>query len=74
MCVVELLRRAVAAGLALLSMSPATAREPAYTVLRVDPAREQLALFLYDEQRQPLLYLDRLEQWLQRAWDLDQPA
>lgn len=60
----DLPRRAVAALLALFTLS-AAAREPAYTVLRVDPARQQLALFLHDEQHQPLLQLQRLDQWLQ---------
>lgn len=46
-------------------MDGAAAREPAYTVLRVDPAHEQLALFLYDGQQQPLLQLERLDRWLQ---------
>lgn len=59
-------RRTAAAVVALLSMGSASAREPAYTVLRVDPARERLALFLYDDQHQPLLHLQRLDQWLQR--------
>lgn len=62
----RLLRRTLAAVLASLSLGIAAAREPAYTVLRVDPARERLALFLYDTQQQPLLHLRRLDQWLQR--------
>lgn len=42
----------------------AQAREPRYTVMRVDTRNEQLQLFLYDEQGKPLHRLKRLDTWL----------
>lgn len=42
----------------------AQAREPRYTVMRVDTRSEELRLFLYDERGQPLHRLKRLDAWL----------
>lgn len=56
----------VAAACALLAVfgGRAQAREAQYTVLRVDPRSDRLALFLDDERQQPFLRLKRLDQWL----------
>lgn len=59
-------RAACCAGLALaLSLGlPATAREPRYTVIRVDPGKQTLGLYLRDEQGRPLHSLARLQRQL----------
>lgn len=59
----KLLARALIA-LAALFGAAAPAREPRYTVLRVDTRSEDLRLFLRDDQGRPLLQLKRLEAWL----------
>lgn len=43
---------------------PAAAREPRYTVLRVDPRQPPLALYLGDERGRPFHSFKRLDAWL----------
>jgi uncharacterized protein YigE (DUF2233 family) len=40
------------------------AREPAYTVIDIDPQRDRLELFLDDDAQRPFLRLARLDAWL----------
>jgi uncharacterized protein YigE (DUF2233 family) len=41
------------------------AADPLYTVVTVDPAKEQLQLFLHDEAGAPFQYFTRLDAWLE---------
>lgn len=62
------MRRAAAwicLALASLLGLPAAAREPRYTVLRVDTRNQQLALFLGDERGRPFHRFKTLDAWLQ---------
>lgn len=52
-------------GLALAVASAAALAQARYTVVRVDTARQQLALYWQDDQGRPLRRLDRLAAWLQ---------
>lgn len=62
------MRRAIALiclALASLLGLPAAAREPRYTVLRVDTRSQPLALFLGDERGRPFHRFKALDAWLQ---------
>lgn len=43
---------------------PVAAREPRYTVLRIDARNQELALYLNDERGRPYHRFDRLDAWL----------
>lgn len=61
------MRRAVASicfGIAALLGLPAAAREPRYTVLRIDTRSQPLALYLNDERGRPFHGFKRLDAWL----------
>lgn len=47
-----------------LFLQPCQAADDRFTVVTVDPARQDLRLFLYDEAGQPFTGFARLQQWL----------
>ncbi|MDH6591016.1 uncharacterized protein YigE (DUF2233 family) [Variovorax sp. TBS-050B] len=60
----RLLALSCAVGLAVAAAGVATAADPRYTVVEIDPRTDRLELFLRDRTGAPFHRFDRLEAWL----------